>query len=35
VVKEEKPEKATLSKPYLQLPVGILTSSDLVRYIAE
>jgi|Deesub1362A_J573_1020465.scaffolds.fasta_scaffold04674_10 CBS domain-containing protein len=35
VVKEERPEKATLSKPYLQLPVGILTSSDLVRYIAE
>jgi CBS domain-containing protein len=35
VVKEERPEKASLSKPYLQLPVGILTSSDLVRYIAE
>ena len=35
VVKEEKPEKASLSKPYLQRPVGIITSSDLVRYMAE
>ncbi|WP_456474227.1 CBS domain-containing protein [Candidatus Pyrohabitans sp.] len=35
VVKEEKPEHATLSKPYLQRPAGIITSSDIVRYIAE
>ena len=35
VVKEEKPEKASLSRPYLQRPIGIITSSDLVRYMAE
>jgi len=35
VVREEKPEKASLSKPYLQRPVGIITSSDIVRYMAE
>jgi len=35
VVKEEKPPKASLSKPYIQRPIGIITSSDIVRYMAE
>lgn len=35
VVREEKPAKASLSKPYLQRPIGIITSSDIVRYMAE
>ncbi len=35
VVKEERPAKATLSKPYLQRPVGVITSSDIVRFVAE
>ncbi len=35
VVREEKPEHPSLSKQYLLRPAGVLTSSDIVAYIAE
>jgi len=35
VVEEEKPEHPSLSKQYLLRPAGVLTSSDIVAYLAE